>query len=144
MLGKDTSSELTSVTSFYGDDISLELTSLASQLGGQKELNLQDIMTYFRGFSTAEWVIFSEVVTLVKILLVNPATNAISERSFSAICRLKTYLCSTMGQSRLNAIILLRVHKGETDKLSVVELANTFASSEHRKTVVGTFSEKDM
>ena len=149
VLGNDASSELTSVTSFYGDDISLgrlsaQLTSLASQLDGKKELNLWDIVTYLRGFSSAWRVFFSDVVTLVKILLVNPATNAISEHSFSAMRRLKTYLRSTMGQSRLNAIMLLHVHKDKTDKLSVVELANIFTSSEYRKTVFGTFSEKDM
>ncbi len=146
--GKDASSELTSVSSFYGDDISLDrlsvqLTSLASQMNEQ-QLNLRDIVAYLKGFSAAERVIFSEVVTLVRILLVNPATNAISERSFSAMRRLKTYLRSTMGQRRLNATMLLHVHKDKTDSLSVVELANAFANTEHRKTVFGTFSEKDL
>ena len=58
-------------------------------------------------------------------------TNAIRQRSFSAMRRLKTYLRSTMGQKRLNAIMLLHVHKEMTDKLSVVELANTFTNTEH-------------
>ena len=34
----------------------------------------------------------SEVCTLVSMVLVMPASNAISERSFSALCRVKTYL----------------------------------------------------
>jgi len=88
--------------------------------------------------------IFSEVVTLIKLILTNPATNAISERSFSAMRRLKTYLRSTMGQKRLNAIMLLHVHKEMTDKLSVVELANTFTNTEHRQSVFGTFTQKDL
>lgn len=71
-------------------------------------------------------------------------TNAISERSFSAMRRLKTYLRSTMGQKRLNGIMLLHVHKEMTDKLSVVELANTFTNTEHRQSVFGTFTQKDL
>ena len=91
-----------------------------------------------------ERVIFSEVLKVLRLILVNPATNAISERSFSAMCRLKTYLRSTMGQTRLNAVMLLHVHKEKTDLLSIIDLANTFASSnEDRKSVFGT-SGKDV
>ena len=45
----------------------------------------------------------SEVVKLVRLLLVMPAMNAVSERSFSAMRRIKTYLRSTMLQECLNA-----------------------------------------
>ena len=83
-------------------------------------------------------------MTLVKLVLINPATNAISERSFSAMRRLKTYLRFTMGQKRLNAIMLLHVHKDMTDKLSVIEMANQFCTTEHRQSVFGSFSEKDL
>jgi len=107
-------------------------------------VDLRDIVTALRSFSPAEREIFSEVVTLIKLILTNPATNAISERSFSAMRRLKTYLRSTMGQKRLNAIMLLHVHKEMTDKLSVVELANTFTKTEHRQSVFGTFTQKDL
>ena len=62
-----------------------QLTSLAAQFKSQKELRLRDIVSYLRGFSSEECIIFSEVITLPKIILVNPATNAISERSFSAM-----------------------------------------------------------
>ena len=70
-------------------------------------------------------------------------TNAIRQRSFSAMRRLKTYLRSTMRQKRLNAIMLLHVHKEMTDKLSVVGLANTFTNTEHRQSVFGTFTQND-
>ena len=46
--------------------------------------------------------IFSEIVAVVIILLVIPATNATSERTFSALHRMKTYLRSTMTQTRRN------------------------------------------
>ena len=76
--------------------------------------------------------------------MVTPATNAISERSFSAMRRLKTYLRSTMEQKRLNAVMMLHIHKEKTDQPSAVELANMFVSTKHRMSVFGTFSDKDL
>lgn len=68
--------------------------------------------------------------------------NAISKRSFSAIRRLKTYLHSTMGQKRLNTIMLLHVHKETTVELFVIELANMFVYTEHRMCVWYLFGER--
>ena len=57
--------------------------------------------------------IYSEIVALVIILLVIPATNATGERIFSALGRVKTYLMSTTIQTRMNNLITLHVHKEE-------------------------------
>ena len=72
---------------------------------------IHNVIALVQGFSTAEKDLMSQVVTPVKLVLVMPATNAISERSFSAMRRTKTYLRSTMLQKRLNAAIVLHVHK---------------------------------
>ena len=63
----------------------------------------------------------------MKLILVMPATNATSERSFSALRRLKTWLRTTTSQARLNWCMLLHVHKERTDSLSLEELVNEFA-----------------
>ena len=63
------------------------------------------------------------------------ATNAISERSFSAMRRIKTYLRSTMSQGRLNATMVLHVHKMLTDGLDLKSICKDFISkSDYRKT----------
>ena len=49
----------------------------------------------------------SEVVKLLTLILVMPATNAVSERSASALRRVKTYLRTTMHQDRLNHLMVL-------------------------------------
>lgn len=41
----------------------------------------------------------------MKLLLVMPATNVTSERSFSTLRRIKTYLQTTMSQERLNYLM---------------------------------------
>ena len=62
------------------------------------------------------------------------ATNARSERSFSALRRAKTYLLLTMSQQRLNQLMLLHVRKDRTDSLNLVDVANDFISgSDYRK-----------
>ena len=74
---------------------------------------------------------------MVSLLLVMPATNAESERSFSAV-RIKSYLRSTMSQQRLNHLMVLHVHSDHTDKLNLVDVANEFiADNEHRRHVFG-------
>ena len=68
---------------------------------------------------------------LVKLILVVPGTNAISEHSCSALRRLKTYLQMTMCQdrSRLNHCMLLYVHKELTDALEMTDIGNQFLSN---------------
>ena len=72
--------------------------------------------------------IYSEVVTLVRIFLVIPATNATSERTFSALRKIKTYLRSTMAQARHNHLMTLQVHKDRTNALGLTEMTNKFAA----------------
>ena len=75
---------------------------------------------------------------MVSLLLVMPATNAESERSFSAVGRIKSYLRSTMSQQRLNHLMVLHVHSDHTDKINLVDVANyneLIADNEHRRQV---------
>ena len=51
-------------------------------------IKLPDIIKYFKSRSPAELALFSEIGTLLKLLLVMPATNAVSERSFGALRRI--------------------------------------------------------
>ena len=74
----------------------------------------------------------------LKLLLVMPATNAYSERSFSVMRRLKTYLRSTMGQARLNHIMLLHIYEAQLDNLDLPSMANDFVcGNEHRLSYFG-------
>ena len=80
------------------------------------------------------------VMKLTKIILTMPATNAISERSFSALRRMKTWLRSTMNQTRLNWCMVLHIHNDDTDKLNIVDVANEFVSrNSTRSHIFGRF-----
>ena len=62
-----------------------------------------------------------------------PFTNATSERSFSALRHLKSYLTSTMSQERLSFLMLLYVHKNRMNALDLKGILNDFEDgSVHR------------
>ena len=66
-------------------------------------------------------------------LVLKMVWNATSERSFSSLCRVKTYLRNTMGQERLNNLMTLHAHKEIIDSLDLDAIANEFiVNSEHR------------
>ena len=145
--GENYTAELDSASSFYGDDFSVPTLqvqlqkTLRTQFEKESHITLQDIIQYLKTFNNAELTIYSEVATLLKLILVSPATNATSERTFSAMRRIKTYLRSTMGQANL---MLLHVHKDKADSLSLLDIANSFVNSEYRKSVFETFTTNDM
>ena len=103
----------------YGSDI--DAPTLQTQLQvlsanvSEKVTNVHDIIAYLQKLSSAEQRLLSAVIVVIKLILVLPATNASSERSFSAMRRIKSYLRSTMSQGRLNHIMVLSVHKDLTN-----------------------------
>ena len=104
-----------------------------------------DILAKIKQLSEAEKCMITEIITLCKLLLVNPATSAAGERSFSSARRLKTWLRSTMTQTRFSNLTILNTHKQRTDKLCLIDVANEFAAlNENRKSNFGTFKESDL
>jgi len=69
---------------------------------------------------------FSEILTLLQLYYVLPASSATAKRSFSSLRRLKTYLRTTMTQTRLNNLMILHVHKDMSDALDVRKIAKEF------------------
>ena len=58
--------------------------------------------------------------TLLPMYLTIPVTSATSERTFSALRRLKNYLRSTMKQDHLNNCLLMHCRKSITDTLDII------------------------
>ena len=144
--GNDFSEDLDYVCNFYGEDLErnsllTQLQTLRVQLGAEKDLWLNDVVAYLKSLPSVTVDYFSEVFNLVRLILVVPATNAVSERSASALRRLKTYLRTTMSQERLNHCIILHVHKERTDKLNMANIGDQFVmSSTDRQNRFGQFS----
>ena len=88
---------------------------------------------YLQSLSSVQRSLLDQVCHVLILILVMLATNATSERSFSALRRVKTYLRSTMMQKRLNNLMILHVHKDRTDLLNETAVENEFVGIlEHR------------
>ena len=84
--------------------------------------------------------LLSEVHKLLKIYLTIPVTTASSERNFSALKRVKTYLRNSMTQSRLNHCMLLHINHDITDKIDTKEIASEFIENcSTRTTYFGSY-----
>ena len=82
----------------------------------KKDIDFDDVRNYIESLNDAQRTIYSQVLVILKIILVMPATNATSERSFSVLRIIKNYLRSTMKQARLNHLMVLNIYKDKTEK----------------------------
>ena len=134
----------------YEDDINtpmleVQLKLLPNLLNIDDNLNIPFILGKIRLLSIAQRRIICEVVKLLKLILLAPATNAESEIIFSALKRVKAYLRSTMGEKRLGGLMVLHVHKEETDLINIIDAANNFTTKKSsRGLTFGEFSQHDI
>ena len=148
--------ELDHVCSFYKDDFQretlraqlltfgIEFQRVRSETYDEtiKPPTIFDIKNVFTALSIAQRSLLSEVSKIIQLILVMPATNATSERSFSALRRVKNYLRSTMTQQRLkiNNLMVLHLHIDITNQIELKAVATEFvADSEHRLNIFGKF-----
>ena len=104
-----------------------------------QESSIASVSSIIEFLNANEPASFRETATgLVKLILVMPATNALSERSFtSALRRINNYLRSTMTQKRL-----VSVYKEDSRNFNLIEVANDFyTGNSHRLSKFGHFSE---
>ena len=85
-------SELQYVSQFYQDDINsanlhIQLQILTHDYPTEESTSIFDIRNYMKGLSPAKKQLMVEVCTVLKLILVMPASNATSERPFSALWR---------------------------------------------------------
>lgn len=76
---------------------------------------------------------FPNVSIAYRILLTLPVTVASTERSFSKLKLIKTYLRSTMSQERLNGLAILSIESEILEKLNLEDFIDDFASQNARR-----------
>ena len=94
----------------------------------------------FQFLPPAQLSLLSQVSLLVKLITLMPATNAVSERSASALRRVKIYLRSSMKQMRLNNMMVVHIHKNVTDTIDIKSILTKFSTAnEERRRMFGSF-----
>ncbi|XP_062511818.1 zinc finger MYM-type protein 1-like [Corticium candelabrum] len=85
-------------------------------------------------------ILLSEVHKLVRLFLTVPISSATSERTFSALRRVKTYLRSTITQKRLNNCLLVHMYKEIADNVNLSDVAKSFVQlDDSRRKHFGSF-----
>ena len=68
---------------------------------------------------------------LLRLICTLPLTSSKCEHSTSVLCRLKMYLCSTMGQERMIGLALMHIKYGM--ELNLDDIINIFAGQHQRR-----------
>ncbi|CAK9833993.1 hypothetical protein ANTRET_LOCUS10593 [Anthophora retusa] len=76
---------------------------------------------------------FPNVATVLRIFLSIATTNCSGERSFSILKRVKNYLRSSLGQSKLNDLSILFIESDLFDNLNTCDIIDQFAKGKAKK-----------
>ena len=100
---------------------------------------LVEILSTF-GKNKSQKMLLSDVVKLAILFLVMPATNASSERTFSGMKKIKTYLHNSTTNNCLNHCMVVHVHLEDVDRMNTIEIAREFIEySQTRLRIFGRF-----
>lgn len=109
----------------YEDNIVEIIRSYASDINCGEQIAIEELRLWRRqltsvkeppttgidSFNACNGIIYPTVKKLLKIFVTLPVTTSTSERSFSTLRRLKTYLRNTTSESRLNGLAVLNIHR---------------------------------
>ena len=128
---------VSSFTTFYPCLSNQKLKSELEVLYSRPDLNsfksLSGLLKSFVVLNLTET--FCELTKLMKILITTPMTTAESERSFSTLKRIKTFLRNTMLNERLNALAMLSIEKQMISEMKNFNntVIDVFATSKNRR-----------
>jgi hypothetical protein len=75
---------------------------------------------------------FANIYVLLEIFGVLPVSVATSERSFSVMKQIKTFLRNRTGDERLSSLALMSIHKEVISKLDPEKIVDEFAKKKRR------------
>lgn len=127
-------SDVSVIADFYKDDIDMERLKLhrdmlldinRAEVSSQTFRNFASVLDFLKGKNYL-LTMLPELVKFVRLFLTIPTTTCTAERSFSSLRQLKSYLRSTMVQTRLNSVAILNCHRDLTNGLNLEDVADEF------------------
>ena len=104
----------------------------------KENLVFGDIIDFFKNLEPQVQILLCEVCKVLELVLVLPASNGESERSFSKMKIIKDRLRSTMSAKKLNHFMIVAHNKAIFDSLDFEEIADEFISkNERRQKILG-------
>ena len=117
--------------------------SLKLKLQSDMPLAMKGLTIHMKELNPVSQPLLSQVFQLAQYCLDITALNAVSERSFSVLRRIKTYLRNTMTHNRLNHTMCERVMSERLMQINLKEFLNEFvdASDKRKKRTFAKFHD---
>ena len=113
---------------------------MSAMFQGSNCKNFSDILEHLESLHPTKCALTPNVLAIVHLILINPATSCTPGRFFSIARRIKTWLRSTVVTKRFNNLSILSIHKELTDSINLVDIGNEFASKyDGRRMNLGKF-----
>ena len=90
----------------------------------KKRVGIKEAIKIISSLNASRKLLVTELLKLVKLILLVPTTNAVSERSRKTLCRVKTYLRSSMTKELIGSCLIVTTYKKQADKLKLVKLGS--------------------
>ena len=118
---------------------------MSTMFQGSNYKNFSDILEHLESLHPTKCALLPNLLTIVHLILIHPATSCTPERSFSVARRIKTWLRSAMTIMRFNNLSILSIHKELTDSINLVDIGNEIVSKyDGRRMNLGKFAPSDL
>lgn len=118
--------------------IQMQITLLGGLTKERRFATVPEVAEFIASLYPQTRELFKDVEAFVELCLCLPVSAAPSERSFSALRRLKTWTRTTMSQRRLTHLALMHVHSDILDRLDIPSLVKIFiGNTPERKATFG-------
>ena len=111
---------------FQREQLPQQLEQFSTTCRQAQEKHFLSLLDVVKQMNTYEKAHICQAIELFKLILVFLATNASSERSFSFLRLIKSYLLATTGQVQLNHLMILSAYKENVDELNLKDVAREF------------------
>jgi len=95
--------------------------------------SIQDMLIFIRKNKLKD--IFPYVDIALRMLLCTPVSNCSTQRSFSVLKRIKSYLRSSIGEERLSALAIMNIEADITTTISYDNIIQEFAQDRARRKI---------
>lgn len=102
--------------------IDAEFPSAKLLFSNKNDMNLDTISLCLKDYAEA----FKETLKIISIVKTLPISTASNQRFFSSFKRVKTYLRTTMGDEKLNNLMVITTEKEEASSIDLQESVNVF------------------
>ena len=124
---------------FQREQLPQQLEQFSNACRQVKDKDFPSLLDVVKQMNTYEKAHISQVIELFKLILVLPTANASSERSFSLLRLVKSYLRATIGQGRLYQSMIPSAYKENVDELNLKDVVREFI---HKNDTIISLFEK--